>query len=246
MISAATSWNHGRPLDSVICVAGAAHPGLFAELPAELYKEQMETNYLSSAYTAHAAIRAWLSASKESTAESKVNPESNSPQVQEPKHLIFTSSLIAFLPLCGYSPYTPAKTALRALSETLSQELLLYAHHTPIQTHTIFPGTIHTAALDRENETKPGITKKLEEGDDGQTAMQVAEATMKGLERGEESVVTSGILGMAMRASMMGWTRRAGWGVFDTVLAWVVAIVIVVVRRDMNRTVRAWGVREMP
>lgn len=234
-IAAATTWNANQPPDIVFCCAGSAHPGHFAELSTNVLKEQIESDYLSTAYTAHASIQAWLSHA----------PKSASPTHKEPKHLIFFSSLLAFLPLVGYSSYTPAKTALRALSETLSQELLLYADHTPIETHCVFPGTIFTAAYEREQVLKPDITKKLEESDGGQTPKEVAEETIRGLERGEGNVVTSGWLGSAMRAGMLGASRRRGLGIVDTILAGVVGIVLIFVRRDMDAQVAAWGKAKM-
>ncbi len=191
----------------------------------------MDSNYFSAAYIAHAFLQPWL----------QNPPSSPPPKNQPPKHIIFTSSVVSFYPIVGYSPYSPSKTALRTLSDTLSQELLLYTPHCPIKTHTIFPGTIFTASLDRENLIKPGITKKLEESDGGQTADEVARASVRGLERGEELVTTGGLLGYAMKVGMLGSSRRNGWGVLDTVVGWVVLVVMVVVRWDMDGTVRKWG-----
>ena len=193
----------------------------------------MDTDYFSAAYTAHAIVTAWLS--------SPSSPIGKPGPPPEPKHLIFVSSLLAFLPLAGYSPYTPAKTALRALSETLAQEMLLYEQHTPIETHCVFPGTIFTAGFEREQSLKPGITKLLEEADGGQSAMEVAEETIRGLEKGQGTVITSGWLGAAMKAGMLGGSRRSGFGIVDTILAWVVGIVLIFVRRDMDGKVRGWG-----
>ncbi len=200
------------------------------DVPTEVLKEQMESNYFSSAYVAHATVQLW------------VNHFRSSPQPdQAAKHIIFTSSVLAFLPLTGYGPYTPPKVALRALSETLSQELLLYAPLAPIRTHTVFPGTIFTEGYDKENLIKPAITKKLEESDGGQTPEQVAVASVTGLERGEELITTNGILGVAMKSGMLGGSRRNGWGFIDTVMGWLVMIVMVFVRRDLDGKVKTWG-----
>ena len=106
--------------------------------------------------------------------------------------------------------------------------------------HTIYPGTIFSAGLESENRTKPRITKSLEEADGGQTPDEVAAASLKGLERGEESVVTTW-LGMAMRAGSLGASKRNGWGIVDTLMSWVVSVVMVAVRRDMDGKVREWG-----
>ena len=46
---------------------------------------------------------------------------------------------------------------------------------------------------------------------------------------------------MAMRAAALGASKRCGWGIVDTVMSWVVNVVMVVVRRDMDGKVREWG-----
>lgn len=196
----------------------------------------MDSNYFSSAYIAHATLRKWLSTSS-TTASSRS-------KTNQPRHLIFTSSVVAFFPLVGYAPYTPSKIALRALSDTLSQELQLYGKGEAVKVHTIFPATIFTAMYEQENLIKPTITKKLEEADGGQTPDEVAVASVKGLERGEELVTTSGVLGYAMKVGMLGASKRNGWGVVDTVASWVVSVVLGVVRWDMDKTVRRWGVEK--
>ena len=144
----------------------------------------------------------------------------------------------------GYSPYTPSKAALRTLADTLSQELQLYAAGAAVKVHTIFPATIFSAMYEEENKTKPDVTKKLEESDGGQTPDEVAAASVKGLEKGEEWVPTSGLVGSAMKVGMVGASKRNGWGIMDTLASWVVAVVFVFVRRDMDGTVRKWGIEK--
>lgn len=194
----------------------------------------MDANYMSSVYIAHAALRRWLSGSVPSSPSA------------EPRHIIFTSSVLAFYPLAGYTPYTSSKAALRTLSDALSQELLLYSRHTPVKTHTIFPATIFTASYEEENKTKPAVTKKLEESDGGQTPDEVAIASIKGLERGEELVTTSGLMGYAMKAGMLGSSVRNGWAIVDTIASWAISVVFVLVRWDMDRTVKKWGKTNPP
>jgi len=231
IISETTEWNFSSPPDILFCCAGAATPGLFIDTPTSTLRSQMESNYFSAAYIAHAFLQPWLQKKPASP------PAKNEPA----KHIVFTSSIVAFYPIVGYGPYSPAKTALRTLNDTLSQELLLYASYQTIRTHTIFPGTIFSPGLAKENESKPAVTKKLEESDGGQTPDEVAAASIRGLERGEELVTTSGVLGYAMKVGMLGSSKRTGWGIVDTLLGWVVLIVMVIVRRDMDGTVRKWG-----
>ncbi|KAL9099856.1 MAG: hypothetical protein Q9163_004704 [Psora crenata] len=236
ILSEATTWNNSEAPSIIFCCAGSCHPGYFLDLPPEIFKSQMDTNYFSAAYVAHAACQAWLSQSPNPS-----HDPNKEPPRPETRHIIFTSSLSAFISLAGYSPYTPAKTALRVLSETLSQELLLYEHRTPIRPHCVFPGTIFSPGLENENAIKPGITKILEESDEGQTAEEVARETLSKLEKGEENITTTGMAGRAMKAAMLGGSRRSGMGIFDLVISWVAGIVLVCVRRNMDGKVRDWG-----
>ena len=219
----------------MICCAGAAHLGFFVDLDPVVFQEQMGTNYFSAAYTAHAVAKAWLA-----------HPPTprKSPTTPEPRHVVFTSSLVAFLPFTGYTAYTTAKCALRALSETLSQEFLLYEDHSPMRSHCVFPGTIFGAGLDTENALKPEITKQLEEGDDGKTPEQVAAATIKKLESGDEVITVSGLLGKAMKSGSLGGSKRSGYGIIDWMMSWATTVILAFVRREMDGKVRAWGKRK--
>ena len=94
--------------------------------------------------------------------------------------IVFVSSVLGYMSIIGYSSYSPGKHALRGasamcsrivhvikysvgLAETLRSELLLY----PIDVHIYFPGTIYTPGYEEENKTKPRVTLKIEETDDG-------------------------------------------------------------------------------
>ena len=110
-----------------------------------------------------------------------------------------------------------------------------------MKVHTIFPATIFTAMYEQENLIKPAITKKLEETDGGQTPDEVAIASVRGLERGEELITTSGLLGYAMKVGRMGSSKRNGWGIVDTIVSWIISVVFIFVRWDMDGIVRKWG-----
>lgn len=182
---------------------------------------QMKTNYLSAMYTAHTTLKLMTSHP----------PPPGAPR----RHLIFTASVLAFVPLAGYSPYSPAKAALRALADTLQQECLLY----DIAVHCCFPATIYSPGYEQEELVKPAVTKKLEEGDSGQTPVEVARVCIGGLERGETSV-TTGFVGGVMRATAWGGSRK-GSVVRDTLWSWVAGVIWLWVKWDMDRTVRRWG-----
>lgn len=195
----------------------------------------MDTNYFSAATIAHAALRAWL-------APSASTPSVTSPLAlnQPANHVIFTSSVLAFYPIAGYGPYSPCKSALRALSDTLSQELQLYPSppHPVIKTHILFPATILSPGLTVENAIKPAVTKKLEEADGQQTPDEVARRCVAALERGDELVTTTW-LGWAMRVGSLG--ASSGRGVLDVVGGAIVGVVMPFIRWDMDGTVRKWG-----
>ena len=233
MVHESTAWN-GAPVDILFCCAGAAHPTLFVDTPVEKLSEQMNSNYFSSAYMAHAMLNVWLSPSPSSTSQSPNPPTADS------RHIVFTSSVVSFLSMTGYAPYTPTKVALRALAETLSQELLLYPPspgQPTIETHCIFPATIFTASYEAENKIKPEITMKLEEDDKGQTADEVAIESIKGLEAGKEMITTQW-LGWAMKCGSLAGSQR---NLLDVIGSWIVSLVLWAVRVDHRSKVQKWG-----
>merc|ERR1712000_536403 len=103
--------NNGQAPDVVWCVAGSAHPSIYLETSRSIKRQQMDINYWSCADMAQAILSEWL-------APGAVGKGGQ-------KHLIFTSSVAAFYPLAGYASYAPAKAAIKCLSDSLAQEILL-------------------------------------------------------------------------------------------------------------------------
>ena len=178
----------------------------------------MTGNYLSSMYTAHAALKAML----------------KDPSGHVRRKIVFTSSITAFLNLSGYSAYTPTKTAIRALAETLRQECLMY----DIDVHCVFPATIYSPGFENEQKLKPEITKILEEGDKGQTPEEVAAAAMHGLDRGQAMINTE-ILGSLFRCNMKGASPKNG--PLDLVYGFVASIAMPFVLLDFEKKVKKYG-----
>lgn len=238
IISSATAFNKDAPPDIVWCCAGSSYPTLFVDTPVAELKNQMDSNYLSAAYMAHATLQAWLKA------PSEAKSSSSSPGTLPERHLIFTASFLSFFAIAGYGPYSPSKAALRSLSDTLSQEMNLYASALPnkpkVRIHTIFPATIFTESYAAENRIKSDLTKRLEEGDPGQTADEVARRSIASLEKGDELVPTTFLTRLVM-TSVLGGSIRNGWAVLDTILSWVMSLVMVFVRWDTDVKVRKWG-----
>lgn len=203
---------------------------------------------------AHATLTCWLRTSRlkttlskttlsASTDEQPINTAASSQLT--PRHLIFTSSLAAFFSLAGYAPYTPGKLALRGLADTLSQEMNLYAaahpNEPPVRIHTIFPSSILGEAFDQENKIKSDVTRMLETSVVESTSETIAYKSIKGLESGEELIMTN-FSGSLLKQTMTGATRRGIWTVFrDSILASISTVVVHAVRVDMDRKVRQFG-----
>ncbi|RYC56719.1 hypothetical protein CHU98_g9489 [Xylaria longipes] len=253
VVDEVTSWNAGNPPDIVWCCAGSPHPALFLETPLSQFTSQMESNYFTSLYMAHATLSRWLRTTTTTTAHrANTNAAMNTNHSRPPaRHIIFTASFLAFYSFAGYSPYSPCKAALRALSDNLSQEMNLYnaanATEPAVRVHTVFPSGIHGPSFDIENRMKCDLTKVLESTDGGQSAEVVAARSIQGLERGEELVTTEFLTYMVKRGMLGGSVRggvlRALW---DWILVSLMGIIMIFVRDDMDRKTRDWGRRYGP
>ncbi|KAL8365975.1 hypothetical protein RB595_004654 [Gaeumannomyces hyphopodioides] len=230
VVEEATTWNGGAAPDVVWCVAGMSSPMLWADSAGAVAaaRRNMDVNYWGAAEMAHAILRAWYDPSR----GRGPGPRS------EPRHLVFTASVVVFFALIGYAPYTPSKTALRGLADTLCQEALLYPDH-PVRVHVVAPGTILSPGFDREQRTKPDITLQLEKDDPRLTPDQVAAASIRGLERGDY-FVTVGFLGELLRFANLGGSLRNNWLV-DTIGAWLVAAVWFFVQWAIHGDIKAYA-----
>lgn len=238
-ITEIVEWNGGRDPDIVWCCAGNSHPAFFVNTPPETLKSQMDTIYWTAAFTAHATLKRWL------TPLDPVRQADN----PSPRHIIFTSSAVAFVPISGYGPYTPAKAAMRALADTLVQEVEVYngarsnrRNHSPsadVKVHIVFPMGILSPGFTNEQQIKPELTKHLEEADKPQTPDEVAQISIKGLERGEYMITTM-LVSELMKGSAMGASPRNSI-IRDTVASWVSSVAFLHVIPDLTRKAWSWG-----
>ncbi|TVY47431.1 3-ketodihydrosphingosine reductase [Lachnellula occidentalis] len=219
IIAEAIAWNSGESPDIVWCIAGASYPNLFVETPISTMRQQMDVNFWSCADMAHVVLKEWLTPS--------------ALQQGKERHLVFTSSIVAFCALTGYTPYAPAKAAIKSLSDTLAQEVLLYGNNVKI--HTVFPCTILSPGYVVENQSKPGVTHILEAADPKQTPEEAAARSIAGLEKGQY-LVTLNWIGSIMRACAWGTSPRNNW-LFDTLETWLASIVMLFVGLDMDAKV---------
>ena len=260
-----TQWNNDIPPEIVWSCAGHCIPGFFAETAIKTLRDQMDTIFWSSAYMAHAALNHWLqapSSSSKAPASSRLSdPPSDPSPSKDTRHLIFTSSTLAFFPVAGYAPYTPAKAAMRALSDTLVQEVAMHnaRHNThsssqslassspssrplDIQIHTLFPMGILSPGYENENRLKPALTLLLEKDDKPQQPEEVARIAVARLERGEY-LITTMFLGHLLRGMGMGASVRNG--VVDLFWSLLGGLAVLFVVPDFVGKCAKWG-RENP
>lgn len=198
------------------------------DVPIETLRSQMDTNYWAAAYLAHATMKSWLK-----PVSSKTDGSTAAKKDSKPRHFIMTSSVGALVGLAGYCTYAPAKAAMRSLADNLRSEVNLYNGYrranpslgpsNDVKIHCVFPATITSPGYDHENTVKHPVTKILEEGDPKQNEDEVAAASVKGLEKGGYLISTQ-MLGEAMRVSMLGGSPRNNW-ILDTMFSWVVSVV---------------------
>ncbi|KAK2873524.1 3-dehydrosphinganine reductase [Arthroderma sp. PD_2] len=234
-----SKWNGGQPPDIVWCCAGMSLPGFFVNTPPETLKSQMDTIYWTAAFTAHSTLSRWLSPIAPSSRSAKTTP----------RHIIFTSSAAVFVPIAGYGPYSPAKAAMRALADTLVQEIEMYngsrrnlqqpAPAADVKIHIVYPMGILSPGFANEETIKPDLTRLLEEADKPQTPEEVARISIKGLERGDYMITTMFIASM-MKAAAMGSSPRNNI-IIDTLTSMVSAIAFLFVIPDLTGKVWNWG-----
>jgi len=201
--------------DIVWQCAGGTKPGYFKDYSSAELEAEMAMNYFTALHTAHCAVRMMTA-----------SPTAGPTQQQKKRHIVLTSSVVAFYPIAGYNAYSPAKAAIRSLADGLRQECLLY----DIDVHACFPATIYTPGFEEEKKTKPELTTILEGADEGQTPEQVAAVCVKALERGDKIIATT-LMGSAMRGGAWGGSPK---GVWDTVFGMVLVVVWSIVGKVMD------------
>ncbi|KAJ7179079.1 oxidoreductase [Mycena filopes] len=181
-LEAACAAHDGRCPDAIFLCAGTSTPGFFVEETEASQRNGMEMAYWVQASTALAAAKRMV-------------------RDRFAGKIIFTSSVLGYMSMVGYSSYSPGKHALRGLAETLRSELLLY----DIGVHIFFPGTIYSPGYIQENKSKPKITLKIEESDEGMQPDKVAEALLSGVEANNFHI-SGDFLGNLFRSSTRGAT----------------------------------------
>ncbi|KZP32984.1 oxidoreductase [Athelia psychrophila] len=179
-LDAACAPHGGRSPHAMFLCAGMSRPGFFIEETEGTMRDGMDGGYWVQAFSA-------LAGSQRMVAD------------RTRGKIIFVSSLLGYMSIVGYSTYAPAKHALRGLAETLRSELALY----DIGVHIFFPATIYSPGYAEENKSKPKITLKIEEGDEGLKPEQSAATLLSGVENGNFHI-TSDLQAHLFRAATRG------------------------------------------
>ncbi|KAJ7596088.1 oxidoreductase [Mycena floridula] len=204
----------GLAPDAILACAGSAKPQFFVDLTEEDLTNGMLNGYWIQAWTVFAAVKLMV-------------------KQQRKGKIVLCSSTMGLMAFIGYSPYAPAKQALKGLGDTLHSELMLYG----IDIQTYFPPTMYTEGYDEEEKVKPQITKLIEEDDQALTPDQAAATMYKGMVNGDAHI-TGELIGKLFRASTRGAMPRSNW-IMDGIYDFVAFIATPVWRASVDRKVLA-------
>ncbi|PKY07644.1 NAD(P)-binding protein [Aspergillus campestris IBT 28561] len=203
---------HYHPPDVLICTAGGIpdEPGFLANLSPAAITSCLEQNYYTAIFPVQACLQRWLATRTPHTT----------------RHIVLTSTATALASLPGYAAYTPVKAAIRALADTLRQELLLYGRDT-FRVHCAFPANFLGESFLRAHPTKPRLTKLLEGtdvppqrlSDNVPASREVARAIVRALEAGK-TYITVDRRTELMLNHMRGPSPRF-WTLYDLLMGWL-------------------------
>ncbi len=224
---------YGILSDVLICTAGESsiQGGFLADIELDVIKFCLELNYYTAIFIAQSCLKLWLAASQSTST----------------RHIVFTFSIAAFVSLPGYIAYTSTKTVIRAVADTLRQELLLYGDKDAYQVHCFFSGIFLTDFFVQEQQNKAELTKIMEKSNAPleelrkrtESVTSVAQKCVSGLEAGE-FFTTVNFEGQLLLNNMRGLSLRHH-GMYDVVIGWFATIVWWFVRRDFDRQTLRYG-----
>jgi len=147
-------------VDCLIACAGISIPGYFIDQDEKDFEKTMQVDYFGTLYAAKAVTPYLVK--------------------QKGGMLAFVGSTLSLVSIMGYSSYTPAKYAVRALAETLRSELKPYN----INVSMIYPPDTETPGFEKEKETKPEESKEITVGYTVEKPENLAPQIVDGLKSG--------------------------------------------------------------
>jgi 3-dehydrosphinganine reductase len=159
---------HGHTPDVLVNSAGIVHPGYVQDLPLDIFRQMMETNYFGTVFVSKAFL----------------------PHMIERRsgHVVNLSSIAGYIGAFGYTAYGGSKFAVTGFSEALRAEMK--PHN--IRISVVFPPDTDTPQLEYENRFKPLETRALGESAGKMTAEAVARAILKGMNANQFRIFPSG------------------------------------------------------
>lgn len=145
--------------DVLVTCAGIAHPGYFEDLDTEIFRRTMEVDYFGTLYALRGVVPSMIE--------------------RRTGSIVGISSAAGLVGIFGYTPYAPAKFAVRGLLEALRCELAPYGIHVAC----VCPPDTDTPQLAYENRYKPRETAAISGQIKPKSADFVAGAIVRGLQR---------------------------------------------------------------
>ncbi|KAL8824484.1 MAG: hypothetical protein Q9191_005028 [Dirinaria sp. TL-2023a] len=144
------------------------------------------------------------------------------------RQIIFVNSAAAFLGLPGSIAYTPAKSAVRALADTLRMEVLRYcSSRSTYSIHCAFPADFLSPGFKLEQTTKTPLTKRIQGTNLTAAELEakfpssekVAALITAAVDRGDFIICEDSLAASALFTNVIGLSPKRGWGIFDSLLS---------------------------
>lgn len=200
--------------DVVFFCAGASIPKIFTDLTPTELKQGIDINLKTSINVSHIIMKQMIQ-------EKKLYN----------RHFIYCSSILAIYPFIGYGQYAPSKAGIRALSDILRQEGAPFG----IKVHTIFAGNFKSEGFDKEELTKPEITRQIEGPSDAISVDKCSSIILKYLDQGYEIIFTD-FIGWFLYGGMLGFSPTVFW-IVQPFLAFLIALISPIYRMMVNRDI---------
>lgn len=137
---------HGGAVDYLVCCAGMAEPGYLEDQPdGETHRRQMEVNYFGVVNTVQAALPGMTRAAAGGGPAPTV---------------MIVGSALSLMSFLGYTQYCASKFAVKGFADALRGEMVRHG----VRVQLFLPSNMKTEGYEREERTKPRLTKVLEDG----------------------------------------------------------------------------------
>ncbi|KAI1390362.1 uncharacterized protein F4822DRAFT_233968 [Hypoxylon trugodes] len=226
--------------DILYCVAGGTpnECGFLLDLTPEVFERCMTNNYYSSVYPAQAVLKQWVE-------DDSVSMIPKSPKIRK---IIFVNSSASLVPAPGYLAYSAAKAAQRALADTTRLEAMRYSNSKSTYiVQYIFAHNFITPTFIEEQKNKPELTKQIE-GTTGSLAeleksfpyaAKIAPEIVAEVASNNFAITDKRVEPQFLWANMIGTSPKRGFGIIDSLLAFLGLFVYPFLRREMEQKCRA-------